>query len=295
VERAQADIIRRFNRAVTQRIGALEDEYLARDRSLGTSRVLWEIGPTGAEVRALRSRLGLDSGYLSRQLRQLESAGLITTDEASQDGRVRRVRLTRAGLAERKVLDRASDELAESILAPLTAGQRERLVAAMSEIERLLVASQIRIEVTDPRDSGSRYCLRSYFEELAVRFDGGFEPVRSTSVTDEEMSPPNGLLLLASVQGAPVGCGALKLNRTTRVAEIKRMWSSPHVRGLGLGRRLLERLADEARAAGMETVRLETNRALVEARQLYVSAGFVEVGAFNAEPYAHHWYQRQLS
>src|SRR5690348_14841820 len=70
--------VRRFNRTVTQRVGALDDEYMARGRPLGQARLLWEIGPTGAEVAALRGRLGLDSGYTSRLLRALEADGLVT-------------------------------------------------------------------------------------------------------------------------------------------------------------------------------------------------------------------------
>ena len=66
--------VRRFNRTVTERIGALEDSFLSRGRPLGQARVLWEIGPDGTRVRALRARLGLDSGYLSRMLRALEAA-----------------------------------------------------------------------------------------------------------------------------------------------------------------------------------------------------------------------------
>lgn len=69
------DVVRRFNRTVTQRLGALDDSYLARDRPLAQSRLLWEIGPGGAEVAALRTRLDLDAGYLSRLLRTLEGAG----------------------------------------------------------------------------------------------------------------------------------------------------------------------------------------------------------------------------
>ena len=64
--------VRSFNRAVTQRIGALNDSFLGRGRSLGESRLLYEIGPGGAEVRTLRTKLGLDSGYVSRLLRALE-------------------------------------------------------------------------------------------------------------------------------------------------------------------------------------------------------------------------------
>jgi hypothetical protein len=60
----QIDLVRRFNRAVTQRIGALDDAYLSRGRSLGLSRLLWEIEPAGSEVRLLRTRLGLDSNRM---------------------------------------------------------------------------------------------------------------------------------------------------------------------------------------------------------------------------------------
>lgn len=290
----QIAAVRRFNRTVTQRIGVLNDEYLSRHRSLGLSRLLWEIEPDGSEVRSLRSRLGLDSGYVSRQLRRLEADGLVVTDADDEDARVRRARPTPAGRKERAVLDRASDDLARSILEPLTEGQRSRLVEAMAIVERLLLASQVNLAVTDPREPIARHCLRAYFDELGRRFDSGFDPGRSLAASDEDMTLPNGLLLVATVHDVPVGCGALKLHADTGIAEVKRMWASPELRGAGLGRRILERLTDEASSRGMRVMQLETNRALTEARHLYESAGFVEVDAFNSEPYAHHWYQRDL-
>lgn len=238
--------------------------------------------------------VGLDSGYFSRQLRRLEADGLVSTDPDDGDGRVRKVRLTRKGLAERSVLDSSSDELAASILEPLTKSQRDRLVTAMTDVERLILASQVRIEITDPRDADARHCLRSYFEELGRRFDTGFDPAQSISASDSEMTLPNGLLLVANLHGSPAGCGALKLHPDARIAEFKRMWVSPEVRGLGLGRRLLERLAAEATSRGMVILRLETNRSLIEARHLYETAGFAEVEPFNDEPYAHHWFQKDL-
>jgi len=72
MDRAMVSQVRRFNRIVTQRVGALNDRFLARDRPLGEARVLWEIGTEGREVRSLRAQLELDSGYLSRLLRSLE-------------------------------------------------------------------------------------------------------------------------------------------------------------------------------------------------------------------------------
>ncbi len=283
--------VRSFNRIITQRIGALNDAFLSRDRPLGQARLLWEIGPDGADVRRLRSRLGLDSGYLSRLLRSLENDGLVVVEQSLADGRVRTARLTVDGLAEQAELDRRSDDVAASILRPLSAPQRSRLITAMAEVERLVAASMIQVSTCDPRHPEARWCLRSYFSELAGRFDGGFDPARSISADDEELTPPAGLLLVATLHGEPVGCGALKFHGD-EPTEIKRMWVAPVARGLGLGRRLLTDLEARAAAGRSRILRLETNRSLTEAIGLYRSAGYREVAAFNDEPYADHWFEK---
>ena len=66
--------VRRFNRMVTERAGALDDRFLGGRRPLGEARVLWEIGLDGCELRVLRARLNLDSGYLSRVVASLKAA-----------------------------------------------------------------------------------------------------------------------------------------------------------------------------------------------------------------------------
>jgi DNA-binding MarR family transcriptional regulator len=293
MEPGMIEQVRSFNRAVTQRAGALSDAFLSRGRPLGQARLLWEIGPAGSDVRRLRSRLDLDSGYLSRLLRSLENDGLVAVGPSQADRRVRTARLTARGLAERAELDRRSDEMATSILQPLSARQRTRLVTAMAEVERLLLASTVRVAVCDPRHPDARACLQAYFSELSRRFDGGFDPARSISADDGELTPPAGLLLIATLHGEPVGCGALKFHRGAP-AEVKRMWVTPGARGLGLGRRLLTELEAHAAARGARTLRLETNRALGEAIGLYRAAGYREVAAFNDEPYAHHWFEKTL-
>jgi DNA-binding MarR family transcriptional regulator/GNAT superfamily N-acetyltransferase len=285
--------VRRFNRTVTQRVGALQEAYLSRDRPIGQARLLWEIGPGGAPLASLRARLELDSGYLSRLLRTLEADGLVVVRSNSGDGRERTAHLTAAGRAERSVLDARSDELAQSILAPLTSRQRERLVAAMSEVERLLLASMVDIQIRSPADPHARFCIQSYFAELADRFDDGFDPAASNSAEDSELTPPAGLLLVASVRCEPVGCGALKFH-DDGMAEIKRMWVAPTARGLGLGARLLGELEAHARRRRVGILRLETNQALTEAVSMYRSAGYNEVAAFNDEPYAHHWFEKRV-
>jgi DNA-binding MarR family transcriptional regulator/GNAT superfamily N-acetyltransferase len=287
-------LVRSFNRTVAERIGALDDRFLGRPRPMGESRTLWEIGPEGIEVRALRARLALDSGYTSRVLRSLEKQGLVVVETSPDDRRVRRVRPTDAGLAERAELDRRADDVARGFLAPLSEGQRSRLVAAMTEVERLLRASTVSFDIEDPTTPDARWCIEQYFAELNVRFEAGFDPSLSISADAHELTPPAGALLIARLRQRPVGCGALKFHGDAP-AELKRMWVAPDARGLGLGRRLLHELERQARAAGVQIVRLETNRTLTEAIELYRRSGYREVEAFNDEPYAHHWFEKQLS
>jgi DNA-binding MarR family transcriptional regulator/GNAT superfamily N-acetyltransferase len=284
--------VRSFNRSVTQRIGALQDEYLARGRPLGASRVLWEVdGAT--DLRALRARLDLDSGYLSRLVGLLERDGLVVVEPSAGDKRVRTLRLTEAGRAERDLLDRRSDELAASLLVGLSAAQRTRLVEAMATVQRLLTAGLVEVAVEDSASTAARFCIESYFAELDTRFDSGFDPGQSISADVEELTEPAGLLLVARLRGEPAGCGALKLHGA-EPAEIKRMWVAPTARGLGVGRRILSELERHAGERGVSVGRLETNRSLTEAGSLYRSAGYAEVDAFNDEPYAHHWFEKRL-
>jgi DNA-binding MarR family transcriptional regulator/GNAT superfamily N-acetyltransferase len=287
------DRVRSFNRLVTQSVGALDDHYLSRDRPLGAARVLWEIGEDGCDVRDLRARLELDSGYLSRLLRSLEDAGLVIVRASDGDKRVRTARLTSAGVAERRLLDRRSDELAESLLEPLNTLERDRLVAAMGEVERLLTRALVDISIVDPAHRDAQACLRAYVAELGERFATGFDPARSIPAEIHELRPPAGLFLVARLRSEAVGCGALKFHGD-EPAELKRMWVARSARGLGLGRRLLGELERQAKTAGVRTLRLETNGSLTEAISLYRSAGYCEVDAFNDEPYAHHWFEKQL-
>lgn len=289
--------VRRFNRTVTQRVGALDDEYMARGRPLGQARLLWEVGPGGAEVAALRARLGLDSGYLSRLLRILERDGLVTVGPAGQaggDGRVRTATLTDAGRAEWAELDKLSDELACSILEPLGEQHRERLVAAMAEVERLLIASMVVIEPCAPGDPRARACVRAQARDLDRRFRDGFDPARSSPVHDEELVPPAGVFLLATLGAEPIGCGAVKLHPGAP-AEIKRVWVAETVRGLGIGRRMLGELERYAAERGWTAVRLDTNRSLTEAIAMYRSAGYREIEPFNTEHYADYWFEKPLT
>jgi DNA-binding MarR family transcriptional regulator/GNAT superfamily N-acetyltransferase len=293
VETEAVGRVRRFNRLVTQRVGALNDHFLARERPLAEARVLWEIGREGCEVRVLRARLELDSGHLSRLLRALEADGLIRVVPSPVDGRVRTAQLTPAGLAERSELDRRSDNLALSLLEPLNASQRDRLLAAMGDVERLLTAALVELRPTDPAHPDANACFQHYFVELERRSNSRLDPATLIAAKPHELRPPAGLLLVAYLHSEPVGCGAVK-HHADAPSEIKRMWVAETARGLGIGRRLLAELEASAARSGATRARLETNRRLTEAITLYRSAGYVEVAAFNDEPFADHWFEKRL-
>jgi DNA-binding MarR family transcriptional regulator/GNAT superfamily N-acetyltransferase len=291
---AMVEQVRSFNRTVTSAVGALDDHFLGRDRPLGQARLLWEIGANGADVRELRRRLGLDSGYASRLLRSLERAGLVHVTRDPADSRRRRVVLMDAGRAERAELDRRARDLAGTLLQPLSAQERRRLVASMRDVERLLMRARTTIGPESVGSPDVRWCFGRYVAELDQRFETGFDVGRSMPADASDLTPPRGLVLMARLDNDPVGCGALKLHDEA-IAELKRMWVAPRVRGFGLGRRMLQALEQEARQRGVERLRLETNHNLVEAIAFYRRSGYREVEPFSDEPYAQFWFEKALA
>jgi DNA-binding MarR family transcriptional regulator/GNAT superfamily N-acetyltransferase len=285
--------IRQFNRTLTQHLGVLGINFLGRGRSIGASRILFEIGSQGVAIRDLRTKLGLDSGYTSRLLRTLEKEGLVKVKQSREDARVRSVTLTAEGLKEVVTLNRLSDEAAVLTLEPLTDKQKAALIQSMVTVEKLLRASAVTVDIQDPTSRMAQECLGHYYHELTERFDNGFNPAKSMSAAPEELTHPNGYFVVAELHGDAVGCGALKCH--AKYGEVKRMWVAPSVRGLGIGKRILARLEDIARQRKLKVLRLETNKALVEAQTLYRSSGYREVAPFNSEPYAHHWFEKALT
>jgi GNAT superfamily N-acetyltransferase len=242
----------------------------------------------------LRSRLGVDSGQMSRMLRALESDGLIAVTASHADARVRLVRLTEKGLAELGVIEERSDELAASILDPLDEVQRAELVRAMRTVERLIATSLVELRQVDPAAPDAQRCLRAYVAELNRRApDRGFDPSRGSTAEPHEVRPPNGAFVVVYLRGEAIGCGAVK-HHPGGVTDIKRMWVAESARGLGLGRRLLEHLEGIARERGSHEARLETGDVLGEAIALYESAGYDEVPPFNDEPFADRWFAKRL-
>jgi len=284
-------VLRHFNRAWSQRVGVLDESFLGSGRPIGPSRLLFELGSASVSVRELRDRTELDSGYVSRLLRRLEREGLVRTEVDPDDARRRRVSLTADGRLARQDLDDRSERLARDLVAPLSDGQQSRLADALDSADRLLRAATTVITPDDPESAAAQLALTSYYDELARRFDHGFDPGEESF---EEFRPPDGVMLLAVSDGEPVACGGVQ-RLDDRTAEIKRMWVHPDWRGAGLGGRILRALEEAAADHGRAVVRLDTNSVLTDAVSMYRRAGYTEIARYNDNPYAHHWFEKVLA
>jgi DNA-binding MarR family transcriptional regulator len=284
--------LRRFNRALTLEVGALDTSFLGRGRPLGVARVLSSIPPDGTAVATLRENMRLDSGLLSRILRRLEAEGLVTTGPAPQDRRHRIARLTPAGQAEKAEYDRLNDHLAATMLDRL-AQDTDPLLAAMDRIATLLNRDRITITPTDPEAPDARACLAAYAALLAEKIPG----ITATHVPVPDPDarhyrPTQGAFLLARSDGLPLSCVSLK-RIDTATGEVKRLWVAPAARGLGLARRMMAAIEDEGRTLGLARLRLDTNENLPEAIALYRKTGWAEVAPFTPFP-ATHWFAKTL-
>ena len=283
--------VRRFNRAVTSAVGALDTSFLGRGRPLGAARVLNAIGHGRTDVGDIRDYLGLDSGLMSRLLRSLEDEGLIETTAHDDDARRRIARLTPAGKREFNAYEAISNRQAKDFLAHHT--QREALLSAMDLIASALGRDGTALQEMDPRSDEARYCLGEYYAELARRFKQGFDVKLSRDPDAKDMVRPRGSFIVAMSDGLPIGCVGLK-GSSSEFAEIKRLWVAPSARGLGLGRRLMDAAEKAARELGIVVLRLDTNSALAEAGQLYRRTGWTEIPRFNDDPYPDLFFEKHL-
>jgi DNA-binding MarR family transcriptional regulator/GNAT superfamily N-acetyltransferase len=283
--------VRRFNRAVTSEVGALDSSFLGRGRPLGAARVLSAIGQGRSDVAEIREYLGLDSGLMSRLLRSLEEEGLIETTVHSEDARRRVATLTRGGRREFTAYEALSNAQAEALLARHV--RPKVLLAAMDMIGSALGFGRTAVKTVDPASVEARYCLGEYYGELGRRFAQGFDVKRSRDPDAGDMRRPRGAFMMAISDGLPIGCVGLK-GTGGELAEIKRLWVAPSARGLGLGRRLMDAAETTARELGITVLRLDTNSALPEAGQLYRSSGWCEIARFNDDPYPDLFFQKRL-
>ena len=285
--------LRRFNRAVVRAAGALDTSCMGRGRPLGAARVLHLVQPEGTDVAAIRAKLGLDSGLMSRFLRALEREKLIETTPNPADRRRSIARLTPAGEAEVAACLELIRDQATAVLD--RAGPRaDEALAAMDLIASILNRDQIEIRPADPDAPEAVACMRAYFDELAARVSG-FGPKGFTLPDPGSASyrPPTGGFLVAWSDELPVACVSLR-PVDARTGEVKRLWVHGSARGQGVARRMMAAIEAEARVLGFTALKLDTNSALTEAVALCRAGGWVEIAPYTPPPRRHLAWQGPL-
>ena len=283
--------LRRFNRAVTREVGALDTSFLGRGRPLGAARVLQLVTPEGTDVAEIRAKLALDSGLTSRLLRGLEVEGLIATAPDAADRRRRIARLTPQGKTELAAYEALGCDKATTTLS--RAPNPEALLAAMDLIATVLNRTQTEIRPADPDAPEAIACLSAYFQLLAHKIP---------SITPDlfplpdphagTFRAPNGQFLIAYSDTLPIGCVSLR-PLEPGIGEVKRLWVAPDARGQGLARRLMTAIEAHARTMGLTRLKLDTNAALPDAIALYRATGWVETAPYSQFP-STHWFQKPL-
>ncbi|RZU63801.1 acetyltransferase (GNAT) family protein [Microterricola gilva] len=197
--------------------------------------------------------------------------------------------------------------------------------------EELSAEIPVTISIEPPFSSAARAVTMRYFDDLVSRYHG--RPATAEEIADvdagypsELLQEPNGLLLLARRGETVLGCAGMRLvtepggtidtacegaargegaaeptadaaaatSVPKRVGEVTRVFVDGSARGLGVARLLMAELEVQARSLGLAALRLDTRSDLVEARRLYAAVGFAEVDAHNADPYAEHWFRKEL-
>jgi DNA-binding MarR family transcriptional regulator/GNAT superfamily N-acetyltransferase len=287
--------LREFSRFYTGQLGVLGPRYLATSHTVAEARVLFELAQSeSVEVSALRRRLRIDAGHLSRLLSRLERRGLVERERSPADGRRQIARLTAAGARDFAVLDRRSDEDTAARLAGLDDAERRRLVAALGEVRRLLQHAprdgERAVTLREPRAGELGWIVQRHGEVYAEEFgwDASFEAYVARIVADyaERRDPERETAWIADVGGAPAGC-VLCVRHDDGVAMLRLLLVEPRARGLGLGERLVGECIAFARGAGYRELTLWTNDVLVAARRLYQRAGFTLVEQESHRSFGH--------
>jgi putative acetyltransferase len=131
------------------------------------------------------------------------------------------------------------------------------------------------IQIENPRAHGVNELIAALDDYLSSLY-----PPASNHFLDlEQLSRPEVRFFVARRGGAPLACGALRID-AAGYGEVKRMYVAPSARGQGLGRAILARIEAQATAEGLELLRLETGIHQAEAIALYRSSGYVDCDPF---------------
>jgi DNA-binding MarR family transcriptional regulator/GNAT superfamily N-acetyltransferase len=285
--------VREFNRFYTSVLGLLSEGLLDTPYSLTEARIIFELARQDeVEVAAMRRWLDLDAGYLSRILARFEADGLVRKSRAAADARRQVIGLTPAGRAVFGRLDELSNEQIRGLLAPIPAGRRSRLTAAMASIREILAdgpaGGTVVLRPPVPGDLGWVVQRNAALYAAEYGWDETYEALVARIVADYAARADHAgeAAWIAEVAGERAGC-VFCMRKSERAAQLRLLLVEPSARGLGIGGRLVDECLAFARRAGYAEIVLWTNDVLHAARRIYQRAGFELVGSQPHHSFGH--------
>ena len=295
--RQQAEVVRQFNRFYTVHLGLLRGRYLDTDYSLSESRMMYELSQSpGCTANHLRTKLGLDAGYMSRMVRSLTERGLVEGVRSAQDKRATLLSLTANGQAVIADINHRVSSETVRMLDQLGEAQRAELLAAMSKVREILSPPSTHlVRATAAQLNDARHLLYEYFDVIGVVLRDDDDAIRA--FLDEAGSA----MWIAYVDGAPAGCVAMRplagVDTTDAgggAVECKRLYVADRYRRRGLSQALMRALEDHAAQAGHTAVYLDTKDDLHAAIRLYDQLGYERCERYNDNPQATIFMRKRL-
>jgi DNA-binding MarR family transcriptional regulator/GNAT superfamily N-acetyltransferase len=270
------EILRRFNRLYTGKLGLLARTHLGTAYSLTESRLLYELAQTpSATAKDLCDRLGLDQGYVSRILASFQKKGLITRRASRDDGRVQHIALSAAGHKTYAGLDcRQRDAIAE-LLADKPEDDQRTLTESAQRFTRILEAPTGPVVIRAPQPGDLGWIVHRHGRVIAAEFgwNAGFETCIADILGGFGRHPGREAGFIAERDGEILG-SVFVMPEDQTTARLRVLYVEAAARGLGLGKRLVDTAVAFARDAGFETLKLWTHQFQVPARKIYAAAGF---------------------
>jgi len=285
VSESEVASLREASRRVVRELGMLGGTFADTGMSPAECHTMVELGrgghPTAGE---LAERLTLDKSTMSRVVAKLRRDGLLIAEPCSVDRRKRYLRLTSKGRSRLARLNTAADAQVNDAMALLSSGERQQVLDGMERYARGLSLARrqrgLTLRPIKPADNGA-------VARLILAVMGEFGVVgQGYASEDPEMADMHaaygqpGHAFYVVTRGRKVvgvgGLGPLK-EGPQDVCELRKMYFLPDVRGLGMGRRMLEHCIRAARELGYRRMYLETVTEMTRAQSLYRRFGFQEL------------------
>jgi DNA-binding MarR family transcriptional regulator/N-acetylglutamate synthase-like GNAT family acetyltransferase len=290
---AEVAAVRDFNRFYTNVLGWLREGLLDTPYSLTEARIIFELAREDrTEAGQLRRWLDIDAGYLSRILARFEADGIVGRSRSPQDARRQVIGLTATGRAVFAKLDALSASQVRGLLAGLPAGRRAGLLSGMAGVREALDGAPgqdtLVLRAPVPGELGWVVQRNAALYAAEYGWDESYEALVARIVADyaARADHKREAAWIAELDGQPAGC-VFCMRKSEDVAQLRLLLVEPHIRGRGIGERLVADCVAFARRTGYREIVLWTNDVLHAARRIYQRAGFELVSSEEHHSFGH--------